>query len=170
VGKISPERRMSNEIIRRWAANVTGDVLSVGSGGDIDKEGKRYKDYFVSASSYTTSDIDYAMGCDLELDIRWCPQVRDCVYDCVFASGVLEHVDDYHGAVREAWRILKPGGTLLVGVPFQQPVHRAPNDFWRWTEYGLALTLKSFNVTSIIPVTNGEVIYGWWAKALKVAQ
>jgi SAM-dependent methyltransferase len=40
------------------------------------------------------------------------------VFDYVLTFDVLEHVPDYHKALRECHRILKRGGQLMVSVPF----------------------------------------------------
>ena len=44
------------------------------------------------------------------------PYRRDC-FDAVILSEVLEHLDDDGRALREAYRVLKPGGVLAVTVP-----------------------------------------------------
>ncbi len=41
----------------------------------------------------------------------------DATFDRVICSEVLEHVDDYHKAMSELVRVLKPGGTIGVSVP-----------------------------------------------------
>lgn len=43
--------------------------------------------------------------------------VPDNSYDYLYASHVLEHLTDYEQAIRNWWRILKPGGWLIVVVP-----------------------------------------------------
>lgn len=42
----------------------------------------------------------------------------DCSYDIVLSFDVLEHVPDYHAALREFHRVLDHNGTLLLSVPF----------------------------------------------------
>ena len=170
MGKISPERIQSNAILRKWCASVTGDVLSIGSGGDIDKQGSTYRSYFKNARSYTTSDIDPCMNCDMTLDARNMEWIENDRYDCAFVSGVLEHVDDYRMAISEISRVLKAGGLLLLGVPFKQPIHRAPQDFWRFTEHGLNWVLQDFRfrVDALEPLGDPAFPYGYWAKAVKV--
>jgi SAM-dependent methyltransferase len=167
MGKISPERRESNALLRQWCAGVTGDVLSIGSGGDIDKEGATYRQYFASASKYVTSDIDPAMGCDLVLDARAMASVWSDSFHAVFVSGVLEHVDDVRAAVDEIHRILRPRGLFIVGVPFKQPIHRAPGDYGRFTEYGLRVLLKAFADVDIEPIGDRAFPFGYWARVRK---
>lgn len=41
----------------------------------------------------------------------------DNSFDVIFFNHVLEHIPDDEGALREAYRILKPGGLLILGVP-----------------------------------------------------
>lgn len=164
---LSTERIESNAILREWCASIKGDVLSIGSGGDIDKQGSTYREYFVKASSYVTSDVDEAMGTDILLDARDM-QLPDQSFDCVFCSGVLEHVDDHAAVVSEVWRVLKVKGVFLLGVPFKQPIHRAPKDFWRFTEHGIRWMLRQFQVEVIKPLGDPAFPFGYWVKARKV--
>lgn len=146
-------RRAGNAWLRQHAAVVEGDVLSIGSGHDRDKEGGHYRDYFARAASYTTSEIDPTAGCDLVLDVRSMPEVRDAAYDCVYASCVLEHVDDVRAAVAEITRVLKPGGTLLVCLPFREAIHGAPHDYWRFTEHGIRWLLRAdYDILRLDPI------------------
>lgn len=41
----------------------------------------------------------------------------DCAVDCVHASHLLEHVEDTGAALREWFRVLRIGGTMIVAVP-----------------------------------------------------
>ncbi len=43
----------------------------------------------------------------------------------------------------EVARILKPGGTFFIAIPFLQPFHAAPHDYRRWTIPGLEEDLRS---------------------------
>ncbi|MEU7873858.1 methyltransferase domain-containing protein [Dactylosporangium sp. NPDC049140] len=47
---------------------------------------------------------------------------------------VLEHVPDPAVHIAEMHRVLRPGGRMLVFVPFMQPFHASPYDFQRYTE------------------------------------
>ena len=56
----------------------------------------------------------------------------DGAFDYVVSLDVLEHVFSYEAALRELWRVLKPGGVAVVTVPFgfdrSTTVRRAEHD------------------------------------------
>jgi SAM-dependent methyltransferase len=68
--------------------------------------------------------------------------LADHVFDTVLATEVLEHVGDAEQAVADFFRVLRPGGHLLVTVPFLYPTHEAPYDFRRFTHHGLRSLLE----------------------------
>jgi SAM-dependent methyltransferase len=41
----------------------------------------------------------------------------DAAFDAVTMFDVIEHVPDDQGAIAEAWRVLRPGGVLLLSTP-----------------------------------------------------
>ena len=55
----------------------------------------------------------------------------DGYFDLVFSHEVLEHVDDDGLAVREAYRVLKPGGHLVVFVPNRLYPFETHGIYWR---------------------------------------
>ncbi len=75
-------------------------------------------------------------------------------YDFVVSDQVLEHVlGDPFLAVRESFRVLKPGGYVVHTTCLINPIHKYPYDLWRFTPDGLALLCQD----------HGEVIEtgGW---------
>ena len=70
---------------------------------------------------------------------------KDGMFDGVIIQAVLEHVKYPAKIIREAQRILKPGGYLYVETPFMQGVHGA-TDFQRYTLEGLKLLCGEFNL------------------------
>jgi Methylase involved in ubiquinone/menaquinone biosynthesis len=163
-------RRESNRWLLLQCSDVSGSILSIGSGTDEDGEGKRYKDYFPLASSYTTSEVTPTLKPDLVLDVRRMPEIGDETYDCVFCSGVLEHVDDFRAGLSEITRIIKTGGVLLLGLPFRQAIHMAPMDFWRFTEFGIRhLLSESYVVQELASIDAGNTSFpaAYWIKSRK---
>jgi len=67
----------------------------------------------------------------------------DPIANVVTCEQVLEHVPDPAQAVRSMAAMLRPGGLLVVSVPFMLRVHPHPGDFWRFTETGLARLLET---------------------------
>lgn len=62
----------------------------------------------------------------------------DGTFDCCLCTEVLEHVPDPRIVLNEIRRVLKPGGKVLITVPFVGELHQVPYDYWRFTPYGLA--------------------------------
>jgi len=55
----------------------------------------------------------------LQSDVQSLPQVRDASFDGVLCSSVMEYLEKPEAALREAARILLPGGKLIVSIPPQ---------------------------------------------------
>lgn len=68
--------------------------------------------------------------------------VADACVDTVLSLEVLEHLPHPERCVAEMARVLKPGGRLLLTVPFLQPLHQLPFDFRRYTPRGLTELLE----------------------------
>lgn len=68
---------------------------------------------------HTTADL-FADGVDHREDIR-AMSFKDASFDLVYASHVLEHVDDDSAAIAEIRRVLKPGGIAILPVPVVSP-------------------------------------------------
>lgn len=168
IVEVSQSRKDSNDWLRENCKDIKGKILSVGSMEDRDGTGHSYKSYFPLADSYTTSDI--AGDVDLYLDVRNMKIVKDGEYDCVFVSGVLEHVDDFMAGVREIKRILKPGGTLILGVPFHQCLHSDGDDYWRFTQYALTYMFGDMDIKEIKEIDKAEFAFpaAYWLKANKL--
>lgn len=88
-------------------------------------------------------------GEDRQGDLCQLPFPSD-VFDGVVLTEVLEHCVNPPQALAEVYRVLRPGGLLLVTSPFLWPDHRTGDypDYWRFTEQAWALLLQKFtNVT-----------------------
>lgn len=92
-------------------------------------------------------------------------------FDSVLCNAVLEHVADAEQATRELARVVKPGGHLVVAVPFLQPYHPCPGDYQRYTADGLAALGRraGLEVVSVLPVHSLGQTLGWilWEHALE---
>ncbi len=69
-------------------------------------------------------------------------QLPDGAADIVLSTQVLEHAEQPHAYLGECYRLLKPGGLLVLSTHGYWMYHPDPHDFWRWTGEGLRKTIK----------------------------
>jgi len=106
---------------------------------DIGAENSPYKKLFEKSEYYSHDikqnrkrTIDY-VG-DLNEKI---PDIRANSFDYVLCTQVLEHIEKPHMAFKEFARILKPKGLLFLTTHMVFDEHMVPNDYFRFTKYGL---------------------------------
>lgn len=69
----------------------------------------------------TCKTADLYAAADLELDIQETGLPEES-YDVIVCNHVLEHVDDFRAALREVYRILRPGGSFICSFPMDPKV------------------------------------------------
>ena len=62
-------------------------------------------------------------------------------FDTIFASQVMEHVENLPHTISEIVRVAKPGAMLILSFPFLYNEHGTPYDFHRFTIHGAARLL-----------------------------
>lgn len=97
---------------------------------------------------FTASGATY-VGCDIDgsPDVRIVPgepvPLPDGHADVVASFQVLEHVWDVDAYLKEAKRLVAPGGKLLLSTHGTWLYHPHPTDFHRWTRAGLEKTIET---------------------------
>jgi SAM-dependent methyltransferase len=71
-----------------------------------------------------------------------CSQTLNREFDLIIADQVFEHLPWPHRAGRNVFKMLRPGGHLIIATPFLIRVHEVPIDCNRWTEQGLSFLLQ----------------------------
>jgi SAM-dependent methyltransferase len=126
--------------IIKYADALTGNLLDVGCGS------KPYADLFKNISTYTGLDIDSVHSrkramADFFYDGTSFP-FKDDEFDSILCNQVLEHVFNPDQFISEIARVLKPGGRLLLTVPFIWDEHEQPFDYARYTSFGLTALVQ----------------------------
>ncbi|MBV8832105.1 MAG: class I SAM-dependent methyltransferase [Hyphomicrobiales bacterium] len=97
------------------------------------------------------TNLDFEFGPDAHLP----PELSN--YDCVLSTQVLEHVENPKGYLDECYRVLRPGGYLILTTHGLFKDHACPYDYWRWTALGLKRAVESANlrVEAVKKLTTG---------------
>lgn len=114
-------------------------VLDIGSGGSS------YGRFFPNR---LTVDIDPDRNPEIVADAHTLP-FEDNSFEVILCTEVLEHVRNPQQVINEFKRVLKPEGQVILTTRFIYPLHDIPNDFWRFTRYGLEELFKEWNILEI---------------------
>lgn len=111
-------------------------IVSLGSGT------RRFHSEILNLDIYPFTNVD------IVADVSDLP-FKDNSVDMLIAESLLEHLPNPEIAVREMFRVLKPGGHIYGLVPFLYPFHASPNDYYRWTSFGLKKQFRNFESVDI---------------------
>ncbi|RYD77074.1 MAG: SAM-dependent methyltransferase [Verrucomicrobiaceae bacterium] len=129
------------------APKLRGEFLDVGCGT------QPYAKYFDHLPLRHACDFDPGRG-----NVNFaCPAdkipVPDGTYDSILCTEVLEHTPDALAVWREFFRVLRPGGRVLLSTPMYWPSHEQPYDFNRFPAHGLQYLAEKagFTVEHLLP-------------------
>jgi SAM-dependent methyltransferase len=130
--------------LAKLAPTVKGRMIDIGSGYL-----RGYEDLFkANVDEYLCVDRQYAENVDLCADCYNVPLPNGSV-DTILSTQVLEHLDTPDRMLKEAYRLLKPNGKLILTAPMVWGLHEEPVDFYRYTEYGLRYLLEQAGYVNV---------------------
>lgn len=158
--RLHPSRSLPRYAVRaplaRWLreeAQRAHDDLGAYSLLDVGCGQKPYEPIFTPfVTSYIGVDPVENPRAELRGAVEALP-VGDASVDVVLCNQVLEHVDDPALALRELYRVVAPGGRLLLTTHGTQVYHPSPVDYWRWTHAGLEKILRDNGEWASVTVT-----------------
>jgi SAM-dependent methyltransferase len=109
--------------------------------------------FFPDTIHVDTMDIDPTSGSTYIGDICVYNEcIKDNSYDYIVCTEVLEHTLQPFDAIEEIYRVARPGGLLLLTVPFNFRIHGPLPDCWRFTEHGLRAILRRWDILELSDV------------------
>lgn len=155
-------RKPIDDAMKSFGEKFTPDqkILDIGCGT------KPYKKWF--RCKYTGVDTLAAVKPDIVAD-AWKIPLPDQQFDGIILNQSLEHIANTDATIQEIYRLLKPGGVVIVTVPHAMKTHAsaAPSstapvqnfnpqdhpiwrvDYFRFTKFGLIYAFRDFQTISI---------------------
>lgn len=126
--------------IKKYRFYMKGKLLDFGCGS------KPYKHIF-EVAEYIGTDIEVSGHShkneyiDVYYDGNTLPFAEN-TFDSILCSEVFEHLFNLEVMLDELYRVLKPGGFMLITVPFVWDEHEIPYDFGRYSSFGLTYLVE----------------------------
>jgi len=127
--------------LRTLLPTIRGKLLDIGAGQSP------WRIFLDSSVQYQGVDIRSAdqFGMSEQKDVIYYDGTilpfPDCTFDAAMCIEVLEHASNPRLLLSEAFRVVKPGGTFVLTVPWSARAHHIPWDFHRFTRYQLETML-----------------------------
>ncbi|OGW83515.1 MAG: hypothetical protein A2987_03850 [Omnitrophica bacterium RIFCSPLOWO2_01_FULL_45_10] len=128
-------KNLQESMFRKYSPYIKGNVLDVGCGT------RPHRRYLANAGEYVGMDENKSVAPDVLGSAQEIP-FPDAYFDCVLCTEVLEHLPEPEKAVNEIKRVMKKGGILYLTVPQEWGLHYEPNDYLRFTRYGIKYLLE----------------------------
>lgn len=125
-----------------------------------------YREFFPGDSEYVGADFAGNPDASLRLNADGTVPAEDRSFDVVVSTQVLEHVAEPRLYLSECFRVLRPGGQLLLSTHGVFVYHPDPGDYWRWTSAGLKREIEHAG----FEMTRFAGVFGLAATGLQLLQ
>lgn len=133
---LHPQWLLGRRKLPHGVSTATGRLLDIGAADRWVEPLLPDSLEYVALDYPPTGQLLYGALPDVFGDAACLPWRNEC-FDVVLCLEVLEHVLDPSRVLAELARVLRPGGRAWISMPFLYPLHDAPFDFQRFTEFGL---------------------------------
>ncbi len=139
--------------LQRYRADIHGRVLEVKDSGYTDRFG-------TDITGRDVLDIDPAnRAVTIVADLACAEEIPSESFDCFVLTQTLQYIYEPRSALRHAWRILRPGGVLLVTVPGLSRLAPPLVDYWHFTPGGCSRLLsETFGPGAVSVFSYGNVL------------
>ncbi|SDR83201.1 class I SAM-dependent methyltransferase [Microlunatus soli] len=146
---VNASRVQLRRAMERFAAETPSGSRVLDAGAGTSPYRRLFRRHHYEASDFAQLPKKYA-PLDYVCDITAIP-TEDDRFDRVICNQVLEHVPEPAQAIRELYRVLKPGGLIFCSAPLFYAEHQRPYDFYRYTQFALRrlFTEAGFEIASI---------------------
>lgn len=150
------DRYYIEKFLALHAHRIAGRILEVGD--------RTYTRRFGDARVVVSDVLNLcpSPGTTIVADLTNGDAIPDATFDCFICTQTLPFVTDVRAALRHTFRILRPGGTLLLTVPGISQVSRYDadrwGDYWRFTPQAVQLLLdEQFGPAAVRVFTFGNL-------------
>ena len=138
-------QKITRKHLRPFLEKYETDKVVLEIGGGRLSTNHSYEDLFPNRHTF---DIDPERLPETIGDVHSLP-FEDESFEFILCTEVLEHLHTPHQAIAEMKRVLKSGGALVLTTRFVFPIHDAPHDYYRYTEYGLRHLFKDWDIIQL---------------------
>jgi SAM-dependent methyltransferase len=144
------DRYYMENFLSRQSEHIHGFVLEIGD---------NFYTYKFGGDRVTKSDVLHAVegnpNATIIGDLSDAEHIPSNTFDCFILTQTLQYVYDLRSGLKTIYRILKPGGIVLVTLPSITPLSDAEwNNYWYW---GFTTVSAQKLFEEVFPKTNVEV-------------
>jgi SAM-dependent methyltransferase len=158
-----PVRIYVKEMVSRY--KFEEPILDCGAGW----EPNLYQPLFPGMNYIKQDAQDYNPPCiDVVCDICQMTPIADDSIGLVLLLESLEHIEQPQKALDEIFRVLKPGGLLILTTVMAMGIHRCPKDYWRFCPDGIETLLRRFDILDFALEGEPSFPLGIWVTGQKI--